>query len=305
MPSVYLDMDPGHDDTLALLVALASLKVRGVTAVAGNQTVDKTSRNARRVLDLAKFPEITVHQGAGKPLFRPLVTAPHVHGSSGLDGYHFHISSEEHEIPADAQQWLEREFSQNLDDIYWIATGPLTNVAAFLIGHPQYLSRIKQLAVMGGALNQGNITPYAEFNFYVDPDAAHWVLAQEIPVKIVGLDVTHQALLSPYALERFSAFESEVGRMLHDLFAFYFKHEPNRTSQGVPVHDVLAVGAMVHPEFFSWQRVNFMVERCHESYRGQMTVVPGAQNPSTEVAVDVDVDSFFEWMWSMLARLQS
>ena len=301
---MYLDMDPGHDDALALLVALASLKVKGVTTVAGNQTVDKTSRNARRVLDLVHCENITVHQGAAKPLFRSLVTAPHVHGSSGLDGYHFRVPAREKDIPADAQQWLEREFSQDPDDICWIATGPLTNVAAFLIGRGEYIARIKQLIVMGGALNQGNITPYAEFNYYVDPDAAHWVMMQDIPTKVVGLDVTHQALLEPNALARFSALESEMGRMLHDLFAFYFKHEPNRRPQGVPVHDVLAVGAMVHPEFFSWQQAHLMVERCHETYRGQMTVMPGTANPSTEVAVDVDTVRFFDWMWSMLALLQ-
>jgi inosine-uridine nucleoside N-ribohydrolase len=302
LEKVYLDMDPGHDDALALLVALASLKVKGVTAVCGNQTVDKTARNARRVLDLAHYEEISVHQGADRPLFRPLVTAAHVHGSSGLDGYHFHLRDREKTIPADAQQWLECEFTQEPGDIAWIATGPLTNVAAFLMGHREFVPRIKKLTVMGGALNHGNITPYAEFNFYVDPDAAHWVLAQGIPIQLVGLDVTHKALLAPDALERFVSFGSEIGLMLHDLFAFYFKHEPNAVPQGVPVHDVLAVGAMVHPEFFAWRRVNLTVERCDEKYRGQMTVVSESARAATQVAVDVDVARFFEWMWAMLAN---
>ncbi|WP_051351017.1 nucleoside hydrolase [Sulfobacillus thermosulfidooxidans] len=302
MKSVYLDMDPGHDDVLALLVALTAFHVKGVTTVAGNQTVDKTYRNARRVLDLAHYEAISVHQGYAHPLFRPLVTASHVHGSSGLDGYRFHPRTREDEILDDAQMWLASEFLHEPDPITWIATGPLTNVAAFLMGNTHFIPHIERLAIMGGSLNKGNITPYAEFNFYVDPDAADWVLVSGIPIRLVGLDVTHKALLSPEALERFLTWGSEVGTMLHDIFTFYFDHEPDAGPGGAPVHDVLAVAAVAHPEFFSWQPMNIRVERCHDVHRGQVIVVPGSgvDDRGVEVAIDIDVDRFFSWMWEML-----
>ncbi len=299
--SVYLDMDPGHDDVLALLVALASLEVEGVTTVAGNQTVDKTGRNARRVLDIAHYKTISVHGGSAHPLFRPLVTAGHVHGSTGLDGYQIPAGLRHVDIAADAQAWLASEFSRHSSGITWVATGPLTNVAAFLMGHNHLIPSIAQLVIMGGALHGGNITAHAEFNFYVDPDAAHWVMTSGIPIRLVGLDVTHQALLSPQALDRFAGFGTEVGHMLHDLFAFYFEHEPHASPQGTPVHDVLAVAAVVHPEFFIWRRLHLLVERCREDRRGQVIIVPEEAAPSSvEVAIDIDSERFFKWMWEVL-----
>ncbi len=299
---VYLDMDPGHDDALALLVALGSLPVAGVSVVAGNQTVDKTMRNARRVLDVAGFAQLALRQGAACPMFLPLHTAPEVHGASGLDGYRFHSAVKRQESPEGALPWLRRQFSAAAAPVVWIATGPLTNVAEFLLGHPDLKETIGEISVMGGALNGGNVTAHAEFNFYVDPDAADVVLRAGIPMRMVGLDVTTRALLPLSAIERFGMMGTDVGAMLKGLFEFYAKHEPQATAGGVPVHDVLAVGAVVHPELFTWLPASVRVERSDGSHRGQVIVGEGGADSTVRVATAIDSERFFEWMWDVLER---
>ncbi len=300
-PSVYLDMDPGHDDALALLVALATLSVRGLTTVAGNQTVDKTYLNARRVLFLAQNSTVPVAKGCAQPLFRELVTAGDVHGQSGLDGYDFPVMAEPTEI-LNAMAFLERSFMAESSPVQWIATGPLTNLAAFLMGHPELIAKVGQITFMGGALDGGNVTPYAEFNIFVDPDAAAYVVNSGIPMRMVGLDVTHRALLDPGDLQRFLELGDPIGVMLFQLFSFYGRHEPNAGSAGMPIHDVLAVAAAVDPSLFVWQTTPLAVERCNETHRGATRAKPASQGyPEIEVAVDIDVPRFFAWMWQALS----
>lgn len=300
MAPVYLDMDPGHDDALALLVALACLPVQGVTVAAGNQTVDKTLRNARRVIDAAGVPALALRQGAEHPLFRALVTAGSVHGTSGLDGYDFHDPQPIQESPEPALGWLRSQMSGNREPATWIATAPLTNVASFILGHPDLLGRIGMISLMGGALQGGNITECAEFNFYVDPDAAAIVLGSGIPIRMVGLDVTHKALLSQRGIQRFRQLKGQVGEMLYGLFTFFAGHEPDATDKGVPIHDVLAVAAAAHPEFFTWLSADLTVERCDPHCRGQVQIVKGAALGSLQVATDIDTGRFFAWMWDVL-----
>ncbi|WP_242968306.1 nucleoside hydrolase [Sulfobacillus sp. hq2] len=299
MAAVYLDMDPGHDDALAMLVALATLEVQGVSVVAGNQTVDKTMRNARRILTAANRPDIPLREGASRPLFRSLVTAGSVHGTSGLDGYEFPVLDVS-ESAQPAVAWLREQMQGSLQAVTWIATGPLTNVASFILGHPDLVKNIGLLAIMGGALRGGNITPCAEFNFYVDPDAANIVLTSGIPIRLVGLDVTHKALLSQDGIQRFRRLPGMVGEMLYGLFTFFAAHEPDANAQGVPIHDVLAVAAAEHPEFFTWLMVPVTVERCDGQCRGQ--VQQRSEGPLVAVATDIDTAKFFDWMWTALER---
>lgn len=302
--SVYLDMDPGHDDALALLVALALMPVRGLTTVAGNQTGDKTYLNARRILFLANQLHLPVAPGYNRPLFRNLVTAAHVHGQSGLDGYEFpEISPPDRSM--DAMQFLEIAFAKEQEPVVWIATGPLTNVAAFLIGHPHLHQKISQIAFMGGSLSGGNITPYAEFNTYVDPDAAAYVVGCGIPITMVGLDVTHKALLAQKDLERFRCLKPPIGEMLYRLFTFFAGHEPNAGDRGMPIHDVLAIAAIANPGVFTWEKISLHIERCDEKRRGATEIKrPGSGYPEIKVAVDIDVSGFFEWFWQSLAYYQ-
>ncbi|NMP22777.1 nucleoside hydrolase [Sulfobacillus harzensis] len=296
---VWLDMDPGHDDALALLAALATLPVRGLSTVAGNQTVDKTFLNARRVLHAAGR-EIPVAPGYDRPLFRPLVTAGEIHGASGLEGYTFSPLE-----PVDAPHGLQLmadAFRESPEPIDIIATGPQTNVAAFLIGFPQWRSRIASVTFMGGSLNGGNVTPTAEFNIFVDPDAAHYVVQSGIPTRMVGLDVTHQALLHPGQLTRFLTLRPPLGEMLYGLFSFFGRHEPNAGADGMPIHDVLSVAALIHPEFFRWMKTPLGVERQDGERLGQ--TIPASSGPPIEVAVDIDTERFFAWLWQSLSAYQ-
>ncbi len=298
MKRIVLDMDPGHDDALALLVALAIWPVLGVTTVAGNQTVDKTYLNARRVVALSGQTDLVVARGSDRPLFRELVTAPSVHGASGLDGYAFPPLKD---VPtADAFEFLGRVFSEAAEPIDWIATGPLTNVARFLMGHPQAMKRLAALTIMGGSLSRGNVTPHAEFNIYVDPDAAAWVVGCGVPVRMVGLDVTQQALLSWRDVERFCTLAAPVGDALYHLFQFYGHAEPHAAGRGIPIHDVLAVAAVDQPSLFQWRRTGLCVERCHPDRLGSTRATSDPRAPQVTVAVSVDVPAFLEWLWAKL-----
>ncbi len=292
-------MDPGHDDALALLTALVVTKVTGVTTVAGNQTLEKTTLNARRVLAAADR-DIPVAPGYSTPLFCPLVTAGHIHGESGLDGYDFpDLPGPENVVGA--MPLLESVFDRATEPVHWVATGPLTNVAAFLLGHPHLREKVASLSIMGGALSGGNITANAEFNFYVDPDAAAYVLQSGVPIRLVGLDVTHKALLRFSQIPRFKTLASPIGDMLFGLISFFSKREAAPGADGIPIHDVLAVAALLEPHLFRWDSVPLSVGRFGER-RG--AVSPVQHGPLVDVAIDIEVEAFFDWMWQCLAAYQ-
>ncbi|MCY0899098.1 MAG: nucleoside hydrolase [Firmicutes bacterium] len=295
---VLLDMDPGHDDALALLVALALRPVMGVSAVAGNQTLEKTCLNARRVLAMAGRT-LPVARGREKPLVRPLVTAASVHGVSGLDGYPFPELPDE-PLPVGAMAWLEAQFAAH-SRLDWVATGPLTNVAAFLLGHPHRAHQVRRLCIMGGSLSGGNVTPAAEFNFYVDPEAAAIVLSSGLDIWLVGLDVTHHALLPTAAIERFRQLASPLGDMLYGLFQYFRQHEPHAQTHGTPIHDVLAVAALTDPHLFEW-RVTPLAIGLEGAERGALR--PASDGPLVHVAVNVDAPGLLAWLDNALAHYQ-
>lgn len=299
--AVYLDMDPGHDDALALFLAMSCLPVRGLSVVAGNQTVDLTYRNACRLVQMGGWSDFPVAKGSARPIFVPLFVADYVHGETGLDGFTFPFADDASSAPRDAACWLPQVIGHESEPIDWIATGPLTNVARLLIGHPHLKSRIRSLTIMGGALGVGNVTPYAEFNLYVDPDAAAYVFEAGLPLTMVGLDVTHRVLLSPAHIERFKTWDTAVGEMFYGLFSYFQHHEPNATSHGVPIHDALAVAAVARPDLFAWKDAPLVVERCGER-RGQTQKCD--RGAMVRVAVDVQVAEFFEWFWQQLEAVK-
>jgi inosine-uridine nucleoside N-ribohydrolase len=274
------------------------MDVIGVTTVAGNQTLGKTTLNARRILSAAGRKDVPVAPGMDRPLLVPLVTAGNIDGESGLDGYAFETLSECDQVIG-AQEFLEQTFEASSDPVPWIATGPLTNVAAFLLGHPHLRAKIASISVMGGSLGRGNITDAAEFNIYVDPDAAQHVFQSGLPIRMVGLDVTHLALLQPQDRQRFLTLKAPIGEMLHALFGFYGHQEVIHTGLGgIAIHDVLAVAALVEPGLFRWRTTPMTVSRSQGASRGATR--PGGSAPAVEVAVDIDVEKFFSWLWSCL-----
>jgi len=293
---LLLDCDPGHDDAIAILLALASpeVDVHGITTVAGNQTIDKTTRNARVVLALAGREDIPVARGAEKPLRRELRTAPAVHGETGLDGPTDLPSPNKSLLQSPAWQFLAEELRPG---VVLVPTGPLTNVALAL-GHG---ARPQKIVWMGGAAGEGNVTPQAEFNAYVDPDAAAAVFAAGADLTMVGLDVTHKALVRAEHRERLRR-AGRAGRFVAELLDFYGRFHAERYGwDGSPIHDALAVAVALDAGLVRTEHVHVRVHTGDEQ-RGRTEVVAGAE-PNAHVAVEVDAPRFLELLCSRLESL--
>ena len=303
---VLIDCDPGHDDAMALLLALASpeLEVLGVTTVHGNQTVAKTTANALRVLEFAGF-DVPVARGAEVPLIRESLVADHVHGESGLDGPDLPPPAGA-PVPAHAIDFLAERLLAAPAPVTLIPTGPLTNVALLLAVHPQVVERIERVVLMGGAIAEGNRTPAAEFNIWADPEAAARVFASGLDVTMVGLDVTHRALLTAAHAERLRA-AGRVGTMVAELREFYQRfHSKVYDFPGTPVHDAMAVAHVIDGALLTTQHRHVAID-CESSLCRGRTVVDlwkvTGQEPNAHVAVDVDADGFLELLVGRIASL--
>src|SRR6188472_1580817 len=245
---IIFDTDPGHDDAIALLLALASpeLEVLGVTPVSGNQTLEKTTTNALKILEFIDRADIPVHVGASRPLVREQWVAAHVHGESGLDGPDLPAPATK---PADghAVDFMARTLEER-EGVVLVPVGPLTNIALLLALHPGIQERIARIVLMGGAIAEGNVTPAAEFNIWADPEAAHRVFTSGVDVTMVGLDVTHKALLFPKKVDELRG-AGRVGDLVATLYDFYHGHHQRMYGwEGSPVHDALAVAHVIRDD---------------------------------------------------------
>jgi inosine-uridine nucleoside N-ribohydrolase len=300
---ILLDCDPGHDDAIALLLALASpeLEVVGVTTVAGNQTLAKTTANALRVLDFVGRDDLAVFAGCDRPLVREPYVASDVHGESGLDGPDLPPPRRE---PAarHAVGFLAEEIRRRDGEITLVSTGPLTNVALLLALHPD--ARPRRVVLMGGAIAEGNVTPAAEFNIWADPEAAARVFGSGLDVTVVGLDVTHKALFGPRHEERL---RGRVGEMVRALLGFYGRfHRDVYGFDGSPIHDALAVAHVARPELLETLERAVRVDTESELSRGRTLVDLWRRTdwtPNAHVAVDVDADAFLELLVDRLNSL--
>jgi inosine-uridine nucleoside N-ribohydrolase len=302
--SIVIDCDPGWDDAIAILLALASpeVEVRAITTVAGNQTLEKTTRNALKVLDLAGRSDIPVAAGADAPLQRPLLTAAHVHGESGLDGP---------ELPEPEAEPVEAHAAEVLNQmiepgVVLVAIGPLTNVALLLERHPDVRRRIDAMVWMGGAIGEGNVTPAAEFNAFVDPEAAAAVFASGIPLTMIGLDITHLALFTSAHAERLRP-TGRAGRCVAELSDFFQPfHERSYGSAGSPIHDALAVAHVIDPTLITTTHANVEIETASRFCDGRTVVDRRATTgrpPNCQVGIDVDADRFLELLCSRIETL--
>jgi len=298
---VLLDCDPGHDDAIALLLALASPEVEllGVTTVAGNQTLDKTTANAIRVLELAGRAEVPVAAGAERPLVRERSVAANVHGETGLDGPDL-PPPQGAPVEAHAVDFL----AERLAGATLVATGPLTNVALLLARHPD--EKPERLVLMGGAIAEGNVTPAAEFNIWADPEAATRVFASGLDVTMVGLDVTHRALVTTAHKEQLRA-AGRVGRFVAELLDFYgVFHRKVYGFDGSPVHDAVAVAQVIRPDLLELERLNVRVDCESELCRGRTVVDVWRRTglePNANVAVGIDSQAFLDLLLERLAKL--
>jgi pyrimidine-specific ribonucleoside hydrolase len=298
---IVIDCDPGHDDAIAILLALASpeVELRGISTVAGNQTLDKTTRNALKVLELADRADIPVVAGADAPLQRALRTAANVHGESGLDGPDLPEPTTKPvggDVVDVLAEWLE-------PGVVLVPTGPLTNVARLLQQHPQATDRI---VWMGGAIAEGNVTPAAEFNAYVDPEAAAIVFESGIDVTMIGLDITHMALFDSTHAERLRG-AGKAGKAVAELADFFLEfHRQRYRFDGAPIHDAMAVAHVIDPTLVTTLECNISIETESEFCDGRTVVdrwlVTGLPK-NAHAGLDVDAHRFLELLVERIGSL--
>jgi inosine-uridine nucleoside N-ribohydrolase len=303
---VLIDCDPGHDDAMALLLALASpeLELLGVSTVHGNQTLERTTANALRVLEFAGR-DIAVAAGADRPLIREPEVAADVHGETGLDGPDLPPPAGA-PVAEHATEFLASRLRENERPVTLIPTGPLTNVALLLATHPDAAERIERIVLMGGAIAEGNVTPAAEFNIWVDPEAAARVFASGLDVTMVGLDVTHRALMTDAHAGRLRE-AGRVGTMVAELWAFYHRfHRRIYNFPGAPVHDAMAVAQVIRDDLVRTEHRNVEIECASDLCRGR-TVVDlwqrTSREPNAHVAVDVAADAFLDLLVERIGSL--
>jgi inosine-uridine nucleoside N-ribohydrolase len=305
---VLIDCDPGHDDAIALLLALASpeLELLGVTTVSGNQTLDKTTANAIRVLDLVGRDDVEVAAGADRPLLRERYVAAYVHGETGLDGPSLPPPSRPaHRLHA--VDFIAERARAASGPVTLIPVGPLTNVALFLARYPEEVQRIDRIVLMGGAVAEGNVTPAAEFNVWADPEAAGRVFASGIDVTMIGLDVTHEALMTRAMAEHVRAI-GRVGRFVAELYDFFsLYHRRTYGSEDSPIHDAVAVAHVVRDGIVETAYRHVAVDCESRLCRGR-TVVDlwkrTGNEPNAHVGVGIDRDAFFALLLERLATLE-
>ncbi|WP_068115438.1 nucleoside hydrolase [Tropicimonas marinistellae] len=308
---IIIDTDPGQDDAVAILLALASpeeLEVLAITTVAGNVPLALTSRNARVVCELAGRTDIPVHEGATQPLKRALVTAEHVHGKTGLDG----AELPDPELAVAAQPAVEAIVHhirrEPPGSVTLCPLGPLTNIALALQHAPDIAERLAGIVLMGGAYFEvGNITPAAEFNIYVDPEAAEIVLKSGVPVTILPLDATHQALITKERLDAIAAIGTPVTEAVAGWMDFYERFDLEKYgSAGGPLHDPCVIAYLLRPDLFEGRHINVEIETGSDLTRG-MTVADWwrvtDRAPNATFIGTVEANGFFALLTERLARL--
>ncbi len=304
---ILLDCDPGHDDAIAILLALASPEVEllGITTVAGNTTLPNATANALRILELAGREEISVAAGADRPLVRELEVAADVHGESGLDGPVL-PPPRSRPVDVDAVDFLAERILGSPRPVTLVPTGPLTNVALLLARRREAAALLDRIVLMGGAIAEGNTTPAAEFNVWADPEAAYRVFTSGLPVTMVGLDVTHRALMLPEHAERLRR-SGRAGTVVAELFDFFHRfHAETYGFPGSPIHDAVAVAEAIRPGLVETKRRHVAIELGSELCRGR-TVVDlwrrTGQEPNVDVGVGIDAPSFLELLLERIASL--
>ena len=308
---IIIDTDPGQDDAVAILLALASpedITVLGITAVAGNVPLPLTARNARIICELAGKPDTLVFAGCDAPLTRKLVTAEHVHGKTGLDG----PQMDDPTMPLQPQHGVDFIIdtlrAEPAGTVTLCPLGPLTNIATAFEKAPDIIARVQEIVLMGGAYFEvGNITPAAEFNIYVDPEAAKIVFASGVRLTVMPLDVTHKALTTKARVDAFRAMGTRVGDMVAAWTDFFERFDMEKYgSDGAPLHDPCVIAYLIRPELFTGRQINVEIETSSELTLG-MTVADWwgvTKRPKNAMFMGaVAAEGFYALLAERLARL--
>jgi inosine-uridine nucleoside N-ribohydrolase len=310
-----IDCDPGHDDVMAILLGGRTLDLKGITTVHGNAPLSLTTKNARKVVELAGLTGVPVAMGCERPLIREASFAPEVHGETGLDG----PDIPEPTIPLMEEHAVEFIYrtAMEVDNLHLIPIGPLTNIAVLLRRYPDIVDRITEISLMGGSLTFGNVTPAAEFNIWADPEAARIVFECGIPIKMVGLNVTRQVSATAEYREKCRQIGSATSTAVAEMLDFYSKQLVKLFGlPGGSMHDPLAVSALVDDETLAFESMHVAVELKGEYTRGMtlcdyrhhnpsdledgVGILRGAE-PNAEVAVSVNPDRFWEQFLDVLS----
>ncbi|MEX0797614.1 MAG: nucleoside hydrolase [Acidimicrobiia bacterium] len=307
---IIIDTDPGQDDAVAILVALAShddLEVLAITAVAGNVPLDLTVKNSLALVELAGRQDVPVYRGSVRPMVRQLVTAEYVHGPTGLDGADLPDPVIE-EAPGHAVDKIIEIVGASEHPVTLCTLGPLTNVGLALVREPGIVDGIEQIVMMGGGFFEGgNTTPAAEFNIYVDPHAAHVVFSSGIPIVMMPLDVTHKALTTPDRLQRFKDIDTAAGSAVAGMLGFYDRWDVAKYDlPGGPLHDPTVIAYLLEPGLFSGKETSVEIDIAPGPTLG-MTVVDWwgvtDREPNALVMNEVDADGFFNLLVDRISRL--
>jgi len=308
---IIIDTDPGQDDAVAILLALASpdeIDVVAITAVAGNVPLALTSRNALMMVELCERTDIPVFAGAIRPMVRDLVTAEYVHGKSGIDGADLPEPTTPLAPGHAVDAIIELVMGADEGEITLCPLGPLTNIGLALVREPRIAPRIREIVLMGGGFFEGgNRTPAAEFNIYVDPHAADLVFRSGIPITMMPLDVTHKALTLPSRVQRFADLGTPAGTAVHGMLDFFDRYDIEKYgSEGGPLHDPCVIAYLLRPGLFGGRKVNVRIETESEVTIG-MTVtdwwgVTGLE-PNATFIRDIDAEGFFDLLVERIGRL--
>ena len=301
---IILDCDPGHDDAMAILLCGASpeLELLGITTVAGNSYVHNTTRNALIITEMANM-DVPIVQGASKPLIRDQIVAPDIHGESGLEGVALPNPSrnplDEHAVP-----WIARMVEQYPGEVTLAPTGPLTNVALFLLQYPHLAEHVVEIALMGGGIAFGNTTPVAEFNVFADPEAAHIVFSSNIPTTVFGLDVTHQAKIFMDEIRQIESYPSEVVSKMGTLLGFFHgTYFDVFGIEGAPLHDPCVIAYLIEPQLFQFSEYYTQVELKGSLTYGQTVVDYWSQShkkPNARWATHIDRDRYIQLLYNRM-----
>jgi len=310
MKKIILDCDPGHDDMIAIMLAYVreEIEILGITTVAGNQTGEKTFENALRVLTLINANEIKVARGFDKPILRDLITAPKIHGVSGLDGANL-PKPNIRPLKMHAVDFIIQTLLSQNEKIYLVPTGPLTNIAISLIKEPKIKEKIEKIVLMGGAIYDSNITPSAEFNIYVDPEAAKIVFNSQVPIVMVGLDVTNKAKITFDDIEKIEKMNGKISKVVAPLLRFFANANKEFFGfDGAPIHDALTIAYLVDESILTLRDYFVDIEILGELTRGRTVVDTYGvlkKKPNVSVAVEVDVIKFKKMIFDMLNKLDN
>ena len=308
---IIIDTDPGQDDAVAILLALASpevLEVLGITAVAGNVPLALTQKNARIVCELAGRQDVPVYAGCDAPLKHSLVTAEHVHGKTGLDGPQLDDPTMPLSDGHAVDFIIETLRAEASDTVTLVPMGPLTNIAQAFQTAPDIVGKVREIVLMGGAYFEvGNITPAAEFNIYVDPEAAEIVFKSAVPLVVMPLDVTHKALTTRPRVEAFRQMGTRVGEMVAAWTDFFERFDKEKYgSEGAPLHDPCTIAYLLQPDLFTGRKINVEIETTSELTRG-MTVADWWRVTDRDANAmfmgDIDADGFFDLLTRRIGRL--